>query len=367
MLYSGLVIDNTKYFELGTIRVRIFAYYNAPRFVNGTEIIRDDLSEDFASIEAAVVDSDKNIHEEFEALVFAPFGGGRNYGAFHLPQMNERGVVSFLDGDFGKPIWLGSYFSAIKRDDAYKPTTINIPNEDPAMEGEDSDGVIENGVLNNKGIDEKLRGTKDTLVIRTKTIAGGDEAGMDWQQTSTENLIVLDDKKVRVRHSSQWNEQKEEKYQEVLIYKDENNTDKDTVQLEVNNVKDEKRGVLKLTENGFKIEMYSGSDVSTFELFGPDDDYTINFSDKHGNIIKGDADGLHLTTDDSAIVDINGTNDTIVLYSNLKDVLEKLAEHIHIGSVPTTPPLDSSLAPISPQLTKPIIDMEGNMVKSRHK
>jgi len=357
-----------------TIRVRIFAYYNAPRFVNGTEIIRDDLSEDFASIEAAVVDSDKNIHEEFEALVFAPFGGGRNYGAFHLPQMNERGVVSFLDGDFGKPLWVGSYFSPI-RDDDFKITGVNIPNEDPSQEGTDTNG-IKNGEFVS-GVDDAYKGDKDTIIIRTKTTNSSSEDDMNWENVNTENIVALDDKKVRVRHSTEWENSTEKKFQEIMIYPDPDNSDKETVKLEVNNSSDNKSGILKLTEDGFKIELYEdGSVTNSFSITSEDSGFGINFYDEHGNKIIGDDNGIALSAKDETstiiisgsedMVEINGNADTIVLYTDLKKMLQKLSEHIHISSVPTTPPLDSKLAPLAPQFKKPIIDMEARKTKSEH-
>jgi hypothetical protein len=361
MLFSALCIDNTNYFRKGTIRVRIFSYYNAPSIVNGEKVVRDDLSKNFdLKDEGNIPNTD--IHEEFEAIVFAPFGGGRNYGAFHLPQMNEKGVVAFLDGDFGKPIWLGSYFAPRRDGDNFDVTSVNIPNEDPAK---NEDGIVDQEY--NSSVEDKIKGDKDTIVIRQKTTSNDSAENLDWEEITTENLVVMDDKKVRVRHSSEYDNGAEKKYQEVIIYPDSENDDKETIKLEVSNEKDNKKGVLKLTDDGFKIELYEdGSITNSFELTSDDNESAINFVDEHGNSIVGDDEGLHLSSDSSTIIDINGTSDTIVLYSNLKDILEKLAEHIHISSVPTTPPLDSSLAPISPQLTKPIIDMEGNRVKSEH-
>jgi hypothetical protein len=48
MIYSAICLSNSTYFETGTIRVRVFSYYLAPRFTmdgdNKIPIAVDDLS-----------------------------------------------------------------------------------------------------------------------------------------------------------------------------------------------------------------------------------------------------------------------------------------------------------------------------------
>jgi len=378
MLYEALCLDNRNYFETGTITVRIFEYYNAPRRIfdknkgKVTNTNVDDLSKRPEMLtegnKSSLDETTKGRSGDFEALVYAPLGGGRNYGMFALPQINEKGLITFLDGAFSKPIWMGSYFSAIRDpEDFNKIKAVNIPNEDPDKEGIDSDGSID-GAANNDLDPTTLKGDQRTIVLRTKktTYDENDKTKMDFESTtntSTENLIAIDDKKVRVRHFTQWDDDTVEKYQEVLIYKDMDNSNKETIKLEVNNIADDKRGVLTLTEDGFLISVTDGEDTSTFELTASGDG--INFSDKHGNIIIGNEDGIQITTDDNNTILANGDADSIVLFTDLKDILDQLMEHIHIGSVPTAGPLNSNKAPVV--YTKQMNDMEANMVKSRHK
>lgn len=371
MLYSALCIDNTQYFEKGTIRVRISAYYNNPNVVDGNTVGVDDLSTDEnLRDQGSIGDIDPTVlHEDFEALVFTPMGGGKNYGMFYLPRINEKGVVTFLDGDFGKPLWMGSYF-APQRDSDFNVESVNIPNEDPSKEGDDTDGA-EGGSFNSD-LDDNLKGDSRTIVLRTKYTTPDSADNMNWENVSSENLVALDNKKVRVRHFTEWEDGSQQKYQEALIYKDSDNDDKETVQLEVNNLKDGKSGTMKLTEDGFKVEVTDGDNSTIFELNL--EETGINFTDQYGNVIKGDENGITMKTDtdntvvvdDSKEIHLLGDADTMVLYSDLKDIIEKLASHIHISSVPTSPPLDSSLAPLEPQLTNPKINMEATKVKSEH-
>jgi len=366
MLYSALCLDNTKYFEKGTIKVRIFEYYSVPRRVfkdgkvESTNI--DDLSknkEELTIGDKASLNDDKGVDADFEALVYAPLGGGRNYGMFALPKTNEKGVVAFLDGAFSKPIWMGSYFQPIRKEDDYNTVEfVNAPNDDPAQEGEGSD-LAKDSVVNITDTADPLAGDQDTIILRTKTTIPGEADEMDWEQTSTENLIAIDDKKVRVRHNTQWNDTDIEKYQEVLIAKDADNGEKETITLEVNNTKDTKQSYVKITEDGFDFYSNNNGDETIFKLgvsaesgeAGSD----LYFSDKDDNTIIG-KDGNLL---------INGAEDSIVLYSNLKEILEQLMEHIHIGSVPTKGPLTPKKAPL--KYTKQMTDMEGTLVKSKNK
>ena len=105
-IYTAVCVDNSKFFETGRIFVRMFDLSGIPLFnSDGTPTGYDDLKND-----AKLRNTGTELTQDFEALVYAPLGGGRNYGMFMLPQINSKGLVMFLDGDESKPIWMGSFF-----------------------------------------------------------------------------------------------------------------------------------------------------------------------------------------------------------------------------------------------------------------
>jgi hypothetical protein len=364
MLYSALCLDNTKYFENGTIRVRVFEYYSVPRrkydktkkTVVDTNV--DDLSvraEELNIGEKGSLDEDTGTDADFEALVYAPLGGGRNYGMFALPKTNEKGVVAFLDGMFSKPIWMGSYFQPIRKSDDYNTVEyVNAPNDDPNQEGLGSD-LANNGAINSTESDA-LKGDQDTIILRTKRTYPNPQQGdsMNFEKVSTENLVALDDKKVRVRHYTKWENEEPKKYQEVLMYDDEDNSDKETIKLEVNNTSDNKQSYVKVTEDGFDFYMNNNGEETRFKLGVSAESDSIYFEDKDGNTIVGK----------SGYLAINGEDESVVLYSDLKSILEDLAEHIHIGSVPTKGPLTPKKAPL--KYNQEMTNMEGSLIKSNN-
>ena len=358
MLYSALCIDNSKYFEKGTITVRIFAYYIRPNEDDsGKNLKIDDLSTNTDLIKESKHPDIPDMTNDFEAIVFAPLGGGRNYGLFALPEINEKGIVAFLDSDIHKPLWLGSYFQPI-RNDKYEVEFVNIPNDQLDQEGKDTDG--------SKDKSSNLDGDEHTIILRTKHTGAGSGDSLNWEKVSTENIVAMDNKKVKVQHITEWDDTTPQKYQTITIDKP---GDTEEIFLAVDNDKDDKHGYLKLTEGGFSVAVSKGGDTNIFEITMGDNG--INFSDKYGNKITGTSSGLTIEADSSNPVTVNakevdliGTNDTMVKYSDLKSIVEKLADHIHIGSVPTTPPLDASMAPLSPQLINPKLNMEAKKVKT---
>jgi hypothetical protein len=364
MLYSALCLSNTKYFEKGTIRVRIFEYYSVPRksydkdskTVKTTDPPIDDLSRNAKEVNKGL---DQSLNggaggdADFEALVFAPLGGGRNYGMFALPKTNEKGVVAFLDGAFSKPMWMGSYFEPLRNEDNYSQVDfVNAPNDDPSKEGVGKD-LGKDGVINSSEGDS-LVGDQNTIILRTKTTNPNPDNGdsMNFEVVSTENLIAIDDKKVRVRHFSEWDGEDVQKYQEILIF---NNGTKETIKVEVNNIADTKQSYVEITEDGFNFYSNNNGEETIFKLGVSDESDSIYFKDKNDNTIIG-ADGT---------LQINGDEDSIVLYSDLKTILEALAEHIHIGSVPTKGPLTPKKAPL--QYTQEMTNMEATLIKSKNK
>lgn len=349
MIYSALCLENTNYFTTGTILVRIFQYYIHPsKTPEGDLIEYYDLHKD-PSLRTSGEEKDSEtgeiIQKDFEAYVFAPLGGGKNYGMFSLPKINERGVVSFLDGDFNKPLWLGSYFTPTYDKDR-KFEGVNIPIDkvdgDEILNGADKDG-------------SKMTGDERTIVLRTKHTVSDDADTMDWEQRNTENLIVLGDSLVRVRHHTGWeDDHTTNKYQEVLIYKDD---DKETMQLDVNNISEsgkQKRGLLKLTEDGLTITLYDQENgtTNTFELTATGDG--INFTDQYGNQIIGTDQGLTINALDGDV------NDHFIRYSDLKSAMDLVKKHVHAAAIIVGEPLvsNSNRGPLTSKIDQLLTDMK---------
>lgn len=395
MIYSSIVLDNSTYFTTGTIRVRIFSYYLGPRFEvkddKRTPIAIDDLSSKPDLISeglwtdpetGATGEGINKPHQDFDCWIYAPFGGGRNYGMFHLPQVNERGIVSFLDGDKNKPVWMGSYFQPIADPDkypAYEVKEINAPTDDVTG---DSNGVFFKGA-NKTG----MYGDPNAVVIRTKhtelTKKGQsyDANDLAWQTHPSENLIVLGSDQMRLRRFDKIENGELKKFQDVLINrtkeKDKDGDSKPIIQLEVNNIDKDRRGVLTLTEEGFTIFLHSTAGDVIFNV-SASGDTGINLQDQFGNKIIGDKDGLQLDTTANAnskiiiIADketnIMGDADNFVRYSYLKNVIEKFESHVHITagpSGPTSAAMDSNGAPgIGTVITSDKNDMKASNVKT---
>jgi hypothetical protein len=356
MIYEALCIDNTKFFERGTITVRIFKYYNVPRYFNGKRT--DDLSTKKELLETK---NDKGYTQDFEAKIFTPLGGGRNYGMFILPQINSKGLVAFLEGAFNRPIWLGSFFDNIFDGNNKRQEIVNIPSDKPESEGTDSDGVTERAY----NLDNDSR----TIILRTKHtyVDGDDVSNLNWQNINTENLVAIDNKKIRIRHFTKWSDNQQKKYQEILISQETSGDSAEYIQLDVNNIEGDKRGTLKLTESGFRIDLVNGDDTYTFDLTAGDS--WINLTDGQGNQIIGKSDGLHLITDiDNKKIYLNGEDteiDSLVKYTDLKTIIDAFASHIHYGehgSIITSKPVDNKLAPIN--IKKPERNMEAINIKT---
>jgi len=243
MFLPAIVIDNTRFFETGTIRVRVAHYYNRP--------MNWDLSTDFPlsiqeGIKTEVIDDEEveitSHTEDFEALIFAPLGGGRNYGVLNLPQINEKGFITFISGNERRPLWVGSFFEPF-RDATLNVLRTNIPSDKVDMEGDgeniEADLPNEKGkVTIEQGLDGSIAQTQNmdvvtpeeedgrptelqqalgkNIIVRTKTTRyERDEDGkpvdvngneikegkeLDWQRVNTTNLISIGEDSIRIRH-----------------------------------------------------------------------------------------------------------------------------------------------------------------------
>ena len=359
MIKSALVINNSTYFETGTIRVRVFEHYLAPRFtMDGDKKIPvsvDDLSTKPSMIDegklkdpvtGAILEGPDHPNQDFNAWVFSPMGGGTNYGMFHLPQVNERGIVAFLDGDLHKPVWMGSYFTPLANDREYPNYVveqISTPNDD--ITGT-KDGV--GYEIANK---DRPSGDPNAIIIRTKhteLVPKGsdyDAEKLNWQNQTTENLVLLGSDQIRVRHYSDFSN---DKYQEILM----NQSVADSSPLITTSVIDEKNSystIVNQSSTSFSVTITGSKGSFTWVVTGGDTG--IYLKDQFGNTIFGNTDGIA----------IQGKGDNLSRFSYLKNVIDKIASHTHIVYGPsgiTSGPKDSSGAP---DLTQVISQDEGKI------
>jgi len=389
MIYTAICLDNTMYFTTGTILARVFAYYISPRFSgkagDKTLVQVDDLSTKTSMINEGLYtdaqgksgEGPDQPHQEFYCWVYSPMGGGKNYGMFHLPQVNERGLITFLDGDLHKPLWLGSYFMPIldpaKYPKEYKIKEINVPNDDPTEDGNKHSAVVEDTRYG-------LENDPNALVIRTKHTSleksGSDYKAekIDWLQQDTDNLVYIGTDALRLRRYDTWDKGTLKKYQETVMTDDGDGNP--IISTTVNNIDGKKMSVVTQSEDAFSIYIHTDNGDFTWSVTGGDTG--INLIDQFGNKIIGDAEGIKIDTtanSGSKIViiadketDIMGDADNFVRYSYLKNIIEKFVDHVHItqGSAgPTSAAMDSSGAPgIGSVITSDKNDMKAEKVKT---
>lgn len=389
-IYKAVVIDNSTFYTKGTIRVRIAGMYNG-------KIIWD-LSE--KTDELQIGDGDNiNFPLDYEAILFSPIGGGRNYGAYFLPQINEKGIIAFLAGNRKNPIWMGSIFEPT-RDTDYRLERVNFPTDDPNLEGEDTDGIV--GDTLNVAEGDIETALKKNFTLRTKTTTPESADTLNWQERRTSNIISFGDQDLKITHFAEedgWDDITPNQWQEIKIHKDPDNEDADTIYMKVENVGDEKSAKASLTEDGFFITLTNGDTETTFNITSGEEG--INLTDQFLNKIIGTEDGLEISTNDGEQVikivngdqlqisiegdvnltasgtvnidsDVNitgsteaGGTESLVRYSELKAIIEAYNNHAHVApSGPTSPPTDGTPAPLAPQLISDILNMETSKITS---
>jgi hypothetical protein len=319
----------------------MFAYFNYPKFdAEGNETGIDDISAhpEFISMgerDALSGSLSSTNHLDLEALVFTPFGGGRNFGLLYLPQVNTKGVVTFLDADHHKPMWIGSYFEAKhNRTDYDTIEYINAPGDNKLKDGKDMDAYAGGGTNFNGDI-------TDSLVLRTKhTIMDrSDGTKMDFQAetSNTENLIIINQDEVSIRHFSKWNGEDAKFYQDINI---KTNTGEDaTITLTAVDVDGGKITSATLASDNILLTADDGSDPKI----------TLKLAAPHGITFIDDSDNL-------------------VTYKDLKIIVEKIEVHKHVrfpsgGSDGMTgEPVIGQGTPFKADITSPKKDMKADLL-----
>jgi hypothetical protein len=387
MIYDAIVLDNTTYLTTGTIKVRVFAFYLGPRFsydANGKKTPLPgiaDLSKDPSLIdEGKWKDTEGNVgsgleqpHQDFDAWIFTAMGGGQNYGMFHLPQVNEKGIVSFLDGDIYKPIWMGSYFEPLLDLTKYPKQEIqeiNIPS-DNALDDSGSGFVKDN----------KASATADpnAIVIRTKHTSlkpqgsDYDPSKLDWKQQPTENLIVISNDAIRFRKfEEKGKDGKISAYEDISLTK--NSDSRPIITFQVNNIADKKSNTVTINDTDFIIQINNNGKIFSWSV-STSGDTGIYLVDQFHNKIIGNAQGLQLDTtanSGSKIVviadketDIMGTGDNLVRYSYLKNIIEKVENHVHITQGPAGPTTAAMDGPSGAPGIGSVITQDKNSMKTK--
>ena len=186
MVYKAIVIDNSSFYKNGTIRIKI-------QKTKEPSQIDWELSLDYPR-------SIENV-DLYEAKLSGAFGGGRNYGALILPQVNETGIVAFLDDGDDTPIWLGGLFEGFFADEASNLASIVNSPTDFSTDGFGNDGVI-NGEPNLKNPSQALN---KNIIIRTKSTSRKSKDGLNWNKRPTSNLITVGDDEMILKHFFQGN------------------------------------------------------------------------------------------------------------------------------------------------------------------
>ena len=340
MIYKAVVLDNSTFYQTGTIRVRIAGFFHRK--------MTWELAEDFPGF-VEEGENDDGTNEDFDAILFSPFGGGRNYGMFILPQINEKGIVSFLGDNKRKPVWMGSIYEPAYGESNTDVTRVNIPSDDPESEGADSDGSI--GGEFNMLADSEEDALKKNIVIRTKnTYRGGDSESVDWEQRPTTNIISMGEKEIRIIHFSEeggFDSNTPKKWQEIIFGR--NDDDADSITIKVNNDADSKVGKIELTED------------SLIATVG-EDDAVIEFVDGEMYIKTNNT---PINIEDASEIKFLGDGDNLVTYADLADFLDTFLGHQHVSpNGPTQSLIDSTMKPLAPELNLTIKKFKSEKLKT---
>ena len=349
MIFKAVVLDNSMFFTRGTVRVRIAGFYNKKIVWNLAE---DKFPETLT--EGDIEGVNTQFSNDYEAQISSAFGGGRNYGSVVIPQINEKGIVAFLNGDKKNPVWLGGLFETF-RDDSFNVEYVNFPT-DKFVDGENSDGVL-NGE-GNIGDDVEPQEEK-SIIIRTKHTTSNSVEEIEFQQQDTSNIISVGKKRIRVTHfpEGSWEDGEPKNYRDIMVGVDEEN--EDVIRIIRKDVENDKSVFFEIRDGETNISvMKEGELISDIKLTEEDielkfKENTVKLNDEGivFNIEEGEVTVNSEITNVSGNVKIAGAGDSVALYSDLIDIIEKFEEHIHVApSGPTSAPLEGNKAPLAPGL-----------------
>jgi len=322
-IFEAIVIDTDQFYKTGTIKVKVFSL-NVDK--------PNDLTEPYVSDMYGKFDE----YGCLDARVFSPMAGGENYGIFYLPQVNSKGLVATVNDDRYNLIWMGSFFDVIEKQqgsDGQETVTINAPQDNAA---DDVSNLVD------KGKDKRIKKTNEQIIIRTKSTNNytQDETGtktyakenMDWDTVHTDNLIVIDNKKIEItRTAGGYNNEGElRKYQKFVIGTE---GDKDVTKIEFVDKLREIDSHFKLENGNIKATLkkeVDGKKLAEDFLLGINDkgnpSFSISINDeinKNTASIRADSTNLllsykrdkvatYITQDEEAIVLMTGNSQIAV-------------------------------------------------------
>jgi hypothetical protein len=238
-IYEAIVTDTDCFEKTGKIKTRISVLndfyidkdlrnnYNLDKFKEGLE-------------------------KDMYTQIFLPFGGGSNYGMFTVPPVNSLGLVSFIDGDITRPVWMGGI-----SDSSYTKTGTIHTNTAPSDDLFSNKSIIsynngsESGEVNSEDI--------HSLVIKTKVNNFDDLSDpetINWEKREVENGIVLNKNKMELVHFN------EDGYQGILLSSKEN---EDYIKI-VNNKNEANYSSISMEDDGIRIETTRGDTKTTVNI-----------------------------------------------------------------------------------------------------
>ena len=320
MIYPALVIDNATFYTTGTIRVRIQNYFY------GTMIW--DLSQNTSAVTDGYNATTKT-HQDFDAYVFSPIGGGKNYGIFYLPEPNTKGFVAFTGNAVERGnscFWMGSVFEPTMSGKTLD--SINIPSDQISANGANSDGFV-NGSKNSDIYDGALVIRLKSTAIKNLTAQTNPDAdALNWEKNNTENLIVINKDKILIHHASTYdNSQKELTFQEINLSPD---TTTITLSSKNNSSDTAKTAKLQLLNNGsfgFNLSMTDVNNKVSSSISSLDGIMIIdNTIDKNVSNISMNSSGIAISYNDASI-----NLDTDATISTTSGNVYVVGKEIHIG------------------------------------
>jgi hypothetical protein len=351
MLYKAVVVDNTKFYSHGILLCRVEGMF-----------LRNfdwDLSTDYPeSIELG------NENPEqiglVKCILSSPSGGGDNFGLLILPQINEKGLVAFLDNNRTKGVWIKSIFEpkypkttkpdgSIEVDRTEDIEKVNIPNND--------DNTEEDGSISGES-KQKTDPLKTNLIYRTKTTNKDSAEGVDFKENYTTNIVSIGEEGMEISHYSEddWDNGSSIGRKKIML---------DDTQISLTFNKEDIEHKMTLSEEGLKVNITDGSQTNEiifdftdgFTIKLPDQTFNVEGKEMNINVEKAIISGL---AEIGESLKVKGGKDGLVLYEKMKMIVEVLENHKHIApSGPTVgPPLDSTMAPLMSKTTSPKLQMK---------
>lgn len=350
MLLSALVIDTNDFPNTGKIKVRISKEYS------GGPMTWDMKDNPAMALEG--YDEFTGFSGDKDVYVMSPFGVGKNCSLFWLPRVNSKGLVSPLGSEQSREfVWIGGYFDKVS--DSFYKSHISTPSQNF-----DDDNGFSSPYENKNAFVFRTKTTdmvQDRTALKNNTEAAN---GFLWDKNFTENMIVIDEEKIQIRHFSKYDENGNNlAYQDIYIGTkikewNENGTVKskeDIVKVEIRNNEE---------SNKERINTFTLSDTGTliqFQDVGKDGLQTItidSLSIKTSSTVKEKTSTYFQKGEN---VTITGTDATILVEKEkvslvAKNVYITAASEIHLGDgklkvVTTSSPLPNFKLPDGTILT----------------